>query len=877
LRDLGFIIFHLVNDLSPAETSLVESLAKGGRSAAIIGVVGEESADQPARKLASKLESALGLAKQGPDPKSIFEADHLVSAPDAVEEVRWVIRRIVKRAEDGQPFNRVAVLYQTGGPYQSLVSSQFRMAGIPLSGPDPVLLSETPPGKALLLFLDLIESDYSRESVMRWLSESPISPSYGGLDSSAQVAVWDVASRNAGVLRGLDQWSERLERYGAALSSRIEISDPLDETSPAKLRGLRQMRSEAAGLAAFVAGLGQNIPPGEDASWAAFASWAQDVLRRYAPKPDEWREQDQASMDRIIELLEDIKGLEAVSEKTDLHLFRQVLKGALQVSRGHIGATGSGVFSAPVQNALGMDFDDLYVLGMSEGGFPRRSSEDPMLPESVRQLVADGGVLSSIVDQRAAERRMFLAGLASAPRRALCYPRTDPSAQRGQHPSPWFLECASQLEGRVVGSDDLSALREEPWLTIIDSPEDGLAMSGNLSPADSHDYDVASMARWRSFGLPVGGHYLAGSHGPIGRCLSLENGRQSRALSEWDGRLTGHADKTNRFQIGADNIFSPTRLERWATCPFRYFLGDVLGLSALESPEELLTISPLDRGTLVHRILERFIGSMVQEGRLPQAGDPWTKDHRSRLGEISEEEFNAVEARGITGRPLLWSVAKDELMRDLLSFLDVEEKWRSDTGYAPLWVERRFGFIGDPDSLPPVTLKLDDGTEVRFRGVIDRVDTGPSGNRVAVTDYKSGSNSSYQDMKDDPLGSGRHLQLPVYALAVQDALGSDRNIESQYWFVSTSSRYERKEVQLIDVEGRLIDVTKQITSGIKEGIFPAVPGPSGRFGEPRNCQYCDFEKICPSNREALWERKQDDPLLAVYQGLALEQEEAEDD
>ena len=287
----------------------------------------------------------------------------------------------------------------------------------------------------------------------------------------------------------------------------------------------------------------------------------------------------------------------------------------------------------------------------------------------------------------------------------------------------------------MVGSDDLSGLREEPWLTVIDSPEDGLAMGDNLSPADSHDYDVASVAKWRSLGLPVADHYLGGPQGSIGRCLSLESGRQSRALSEWDGRLTGLAHRTDRFHIGADSIFSPTRLERWATCPFRYFLGDVLGLAALESPEELLTISPLDRGTLVHRILERFIGGMVQEGRLPQAGDPWTKDHRSRLDEISQEEFDAVEGRGITGRPLLWSVAKDELTRDLSSFLDVEEKWRSDTGYAPLWVERRFGFTGDPDSLPPVTLELEDGTEVRFRGVIDRVDTGPSGNRVAVTEY----------------------------------------------------------------------------------------------------------------------------------------------
>ena len=876
LRDLGFVIFHLLQDPSPAETSLIESLAKSGRCAAIIGVVGEDSIDRQARRLVTKMEPVLGQVSEGPNPGSILNVDHLVSAPDAVEEVRWVLRKILNRAEEGQAFNRVAVLYPAGGPYQSLVSSQFRMAGVPLSGPDPILLSETPPGKLLLLFLDVIESDYSRESVMRWLSESPISASYEGLDLSAQAAVWDVASRNAGVLKGLDQWAERLRRYEAALSNRINASDPLDETSPAKLRGLEQMRSAAVGLARFMAGLQQNDPPSEVALWSDFAGWAQEVLRQYAPKPDAWREQDQASMDQVVDLLDDIKGLEGVSEKADFPLFIRVLSDALQVSRGHIGATGSGVFSAPVQSALAMDFDEMYVLGMSEGGFPKRSREDPMLPESVLQAAGATDAVGAIHDQRATERRMFLAVLNSAPRRVLCYPRTDPSAQRGQYPSPWFLECAGLLSEGIVGSDDLSGLREEPWFTIVDSPEDGLSLGDGLSPADAHDYDLASVAKWRALGLYVGSHYLAGADGAIGRCLSLESGRESGLLSEWDGRLANQAGETGRLNIGSGNVFSPTRLERWATCPFRYFLGDVLGLSALESPEELLTISPLERGTLVHRILERFIGSAVQEGRLPNSGEPWTKYHRERLEDISQEEFNEVESRGITGRPLLWSVAKDELTRDLSAFLDIEEEWRAETGLSPLWVEQRFGFPDDTDSLPPVILTLDDGVEIRFRGVIDRVDTGDSGRNVAVTDYKSGSNFSYQDMRDDPLGAGCHLQLPVYAMAVRDFLGADRDIKSQYWFVSTSSRYERKEVPLVDVESRFADVTKRIVSGIKSGIFPAVPGPPGRFGEPRNCRYCDFDKICPSNREAVWERKQEDPVLDLYHDLALNEAEDQD-
>ena len=151
------------------------------------------------------------------------------------------------------------------------------------------------------------------------------------------------------------------------------------------------------------------------------------------------------------------------------------------------------------------------------------------------------------------------------------------------------------------------------------------------------------------------------------------------------------------------------------------------------------------------------------------------------------------------------------------------------------------------------------------------------GNLAIITDYKSGRSTAYRDMKDDPLGGGRHLQLPVYALAVREALGSHRKIDSQYWFVSTAGRFERKVVSLPDVEDQLNKVTSLIVSGIKGGIFPAIPGSPDQSGGPRNCRYCDFDKICPSNRDVLWERKQGDPLLKAYMGLSPDQDESNDD
>jgi hypothetical protein len=46
----------------------------------------------------------------------------------------------------------------------------------------------------------------------------------------------------------------------------------------------------------------------------------------------------------------------------------------------------------------------------------------------------------------------------------------------------------------------------------------------------------------------------------------------------------------------------------------RYFLGDVLRLAQVERPEDILTISALDRGMLLHTVLELFVADIIDRG-----------------------------------------------------------------------------------------------------------------------------------------------------------------------------------------------------------------------------------------------------------------------
>ena len=67
----------------------------------------------------------------------------------------------------------------------------------------------------------------------------------------------------------------------------------------------------------------------------------------------------------------------------------------------------------------------------------------------------------------------------------------------------------------------------------------------------------------------------------------------------------------------------------------------LLGVEVVEDPERKLEINPLDKGSLIHEILERFIAEQIAAGPVravdrPRAGnDSWPSRRRSSPGTAS--------------------------------------------------------------------------------------------------------------------------------------------------------------------------------------------------------------------------------------------------
>ena len=866
LQDVGALVFFLLTRPSPGEAALLKALSDAAPCSLVVGRTGEAGIDDAEGEWWERFGEA------GTDGSANLDArpESIVSAPDAREEVRQAVRDMLQRAEAGVPFHRMAALYRRQDPYAFQLRMELGFAGIPVAGPDPSPLRESVPGRLLTGMLDVIKEDFSRAALMRWLADAPVWNAASNRSASSELQRWEGLSREAGVVRGLEQWKERLQGLTASMAQRRQGAEARGDLTEAQARGYVEAIASAERLLALVEHLAQVKPPADGSPWSAFAKWAKDAIDRYGQGKNDWPAQQQDALGRVESALEELGKLEAVEPATNLAGFQQALDHALSAYMGRSGVTGTGVFVASLGAATGMEFDTVWLLGMSEGDYSGRSGEDPLLPEYVRAQVLKGA-LPLRREAQLHERRDYLAALAGAERRRLSYSRVDPVTRRPQYPSPWLLEAASTLVGERVSSERLHTY-DAPWLTVIESMEDALRMAEDGRAADGHEYDVLTLARWQRAGSRLHRHPLASDGGPLGRALAMERARATNRLTEWDGNVGRIAGSSRRLGGALSQVMSPTRLEAWATCPYRHFLGNVLSLSAWETPEDVLTISPLERGSLVHAVLERFIREAMDAGP-PSPSEGWTPLQRDRLREIAQEAFQEAERRGVTGRRVLWEVAQEDILQDLERFLDDDERYRADEGMQPRHAEYAFGFDG-----PPVAMALPDGGEVRFRGFIDRVDVARDGLRAVVMDYKTGSSRQYEKMKDDPLMAGKRLQLPVYALAVRETLPPDAALRAEYWFTSANGGYTRVPVTLDAIEAQFRNTVQGIVEGVRGGVFPANPGPAG-FGGPENCRYCDFQRICPTNKLALWARKGDSPQAAAYRilsGGALDADAEED-
>ena len=525
---------------------------------------------------------------------------------------------------------------------------------------------------------------------------------------------------------------------------------------------MRRLRRQVAELLEFVERLAaalSNLSTASDGEWDSASQRLGELSATYRWVVAGETEED---LRRIDELVVGLSGLSEWGIDYSAEALREAVREGLQSPVSERGRrVGSGVYVGPPTGIAGADYDVVYILGMVERQFPPRPRRNPWLAQNQPEL-----------DRVAAlERYDFMAAVAAAKEAVLSFPSAT-AERNAAYPSRWLIEAANRRHeqsgatGRLTYENLVDNADAKPWLTYIRSREASLrGLAGSAGePADAADYNLMHLVDGARDALRH--HPAIASNPRMTAALDARDARNGIALSPWDGRV--ELDIPVVAAIGTREYpVSPSALETWATCPHKFFLSRVLRLSALPGEEEE-DMSALERGVLVHRILERF----VKERRQTDAD----------LMELAEEEFVIAEQRGVTGYPLLWDLAKEDIRARLQSFAGREAEWLAGV-VSEAGAEAGFGPGTD---IGEVSVSVDGLGEVWFRGKIDRIDV--VGDEVRVRDFKTGKPEPYFDgargrRATRTLANGRALQLPVYAAAARRKYPDDAvDITASYCF-----------------------------------------------------------------------------------------------
>ena len=259
--------------------------------------------------------------------------------------------------------------------------------------------------------------------------------------------------------------------------------------------------------------------------------------------------------------------------------------------------------------------------------------------------------------------------------------------------------------------------------------------------------------------------------------------------------------------------WSASRLESYRDCPFRFFVASVLKLEARAQPSEGLDAAQL--GNLYHRILEEVYQAVVDPTDLAQLLDALPAVAGPILDKAPRQEQFRPTA--------WWAQTRIEIVENVRRSLVALDAVRED--FVPWGYEARFG-LGDQSPL----IVYDGDDSFRVHGLIDRVDRAPGG-RVRIIDYKTGGPTPF---RNNNVVKGKKLQLPLYALAAQEALGLGTVSDGFYWHVRnaeaspfTLAKFVVKEESLFGPDGAMQIAVRhawEAVRGARQGHFvPVTP------------------------------------------------------
>ncbi|WP_435066693.1 PD-(D/E)XK nuclease family protein [Haloplanus sp. C73] len=774
-----------------------------------------------------------------PDPDTVPVPDGLRwrELPTPEREIRFVARELRTELANGRDPDDLAVVIPGTEAYASYVEDAFETFDVPHVTTAAEPLTRTFTGSVVHDLLNLAESDPRAEDLTSLLSN----PLVDVVDADRADAVTAAARRRDTVsvwplLDDVDDGAATLIRDLLATLETLRTGSVEDATET-----LRHLLDDRFDLAAAT---------------AEYASGAERAIEGRA-------------YDLVDEVLSSFESLAAVdSDLSPLALFTRAFDGVpvrvpQRAAGGHVEVMG-------LLDARMRSFETVFLVGVTSEHFPVTPERPAFFEE-----MTDAHPRFDTGDERLRGRYLFATLLGNVDALTVTTPETgDDESAVVRSPVLDELQRVTGIEPET-GVDDRVGCREDLQRHVADAADRRAAVShagdrGDLSPEQTKRTDR--------------GLHCAGNRGTAG-------------LSEHDGVLAPETvDEV--YPPSEREPYSASRLERYVECGFKFYAENVLDI---EDPDDVEVVpTPLETGSYVHDVLERFYADLQDETEGGVDLSEFDRDElaahlrESAVAELRDADFEydglfyeRWKAKLFAGLgksehlPYRAGIKPHDAPERGLFATFLDEELSRDGAARPHLFEAPFG-EGLPDSdAGPFAVERPDGSTVSVRGYIDRVDLNRDGEQPTLTlyDYKTGR-APYMTKTT----GGTKFQLPIYLLAAADVVDGDLfdrgALSATYYQVRPPNDLkvprgvESKFDSQAELRRFLSDVVPEWLGQVDEAIA------SGRFhttllsARGANCKYCDYRRACDvrhhRKREFVDEVRADD---AAYVPLRVRDDE----
>jgi ATP-dependent helicase/nuclease subunit B len=673
----------------------------------------------------------------------------LFSSVNIFSEIEAAARDIVRLCRDeGLRYRDIAVVVRNLADYERQIEVIFVDYEIPYFIDQKVEISNHPLVRLLLSMPDIFIENWSYEAVFRYLKTGLTGIEQSDIDQLENY-ILACGIRGSRWTNGLD-WTmspglipeERdieASRRGLKEINRVRaaVSGPLLEFRR-QTKGRRKAAEFCSALYDFLCELG--VPASIETMVEQFKNSGQLNLANEASQV--WNIVMEV-FDQTVEVMGD--------ETFGLKRFVNILKiGLGEYKLGLIPAALDQVLVGSVERSKSHEVKALYILGTNDGVFPATAAEEGILSDLDRETLNKAG-LELASDTRSKtfdEQYLVYRALTTAGNYLrLSWPIADHEG-RTLRPSLIIARLRKLFPAITEASNILKPESDQAEMKLVSgkTPAFGQMVAAFRQKAEGK----VLRSLW-----PEVYRWFAGQEDWLCKCESVRAAFQYKNLSL-------PVSKAKITALYGDQAYSSvSRLERFSSCPFAYFVQ--YGLGAKE--RKIYRLNPPDVGTFMHAVIERFSGEVVRENL------SWRKFERewcdAKVGEIMQEMLEKMQGSGLSASKRYTALTL-RLKRVIARAVWLIAEHIRRGSFDPIGYELDFSEGGQ---FPPIIIELESGEKIHLTGRIDRVDAfrTAEGTYLRIIDYKSGA----KDFKLSDVFYGLQLQLITYLDALWQNSGLD--------------------------------------------------------------------------------------------------------